>query len=158
MTNDPPSSPPFGQPIARIAPRAVTAEPRHRVLVIDDSVSARTAAKEILDRAGFEVFALPSAIGATRLILRNRIEAVVVDLSMPGLSGDRLVGLLRENPRLRGLIVVIVSGESPEELKRVAESTQVDGVLSKESMGRELPTLLRRRFARGVLPGSEKQP
>src|SRR5262245_15144695 len=97
--------------------RSTAADARHRVLVIDDSVSARTAAKDVLVHAGFEVYALPSAIGATRLILRNRIEAVVVDLSMPGLSGDRLVALIRQNPRLRELIVVIVSGESAEELE-----------------------------------------
>jgi CheY-like chemotaxis protein len=117
-------------------------ERKRRVLVIDDSEVARHAIRDLLVRADFDVVALPSAIGATRLILQQRIEAAVVDLSMPGLSGDRLVEVLRKNPRLGGLVVVLVSGESEAELKSIRRKVDVQGVMTKDMIARELVPLL----------------
>src|SRR5690242_9871422 len=96
-----------------------------RVLVIDDSDAARAAVNAVLAPAGYEVHQLPSAIGATRTILRNGIDAVILDISMPGLSGDRLIELLRSNPRFNDLVIVVVSGD-PENLKRISETLAVD--------------------------------
>ena len=93
-----------------------------RVLVIDDFEVARIQLRRLLEAAGFYVVEQPSAIGATRTILVEKIEAVVVDVTMPGLSGDRLVELLRRNPRLQGLVIVIVSARSV--VPRSASSTR----------------------------------
>ena len=113
-----------------------------RVLVIDDSESARLAIRAELSGAGFDVYSLPSAIGATRMLVRRSIDAVVIDLGMPGLSGDLLVGLLRRNPRLRSLVIVVVSGEREEELERVAREIDVDAVLAKDRIPMELSGLI----------------
>ncbi len=115
---------------------------RLNILVIDDSPAARATLAQILNDAGHAVFQLPSAIGATRLILRNRIRVVIVDLGMPGLSGDRLVSLLRTNPRLSGLIVVVVSGQEPEELGRVRSEAGADAVISKAEAAEQLAGLI----------------
>lgn len=122
---------------------------RRKVLVIDDSDAARHAIRDLLLQADYEVLLLPSAIGATRLILQQRIEAVIVDLSMPGLSGDRLVEVLRKNARLSELIVILVSGESDADLQKIRSKVQVDAVMSKIAVKHELVPLLARLFARG---------
>lgn len=120
-----------------------------KALVIDDSETARTAIGNVLSRSGWEVFELPSAIGATRTILRYEIDAVILDLSMPGLTGDKLVSVLRSNPKLRGLVVIIVSGRPPRELAMVRERVAADAVLSKDEVSSVLmPTLYRTRMLR----------
>lgn len=126
----------------------VGSDRKRRVLVIDDSEVARHAIRDVLVRADYEVVALPSAIGATRLILQQRIEAAVVDLSMPGLSGDRLVEVLRKNPRLGSLVVILVSGESEAELKAIRRKADVQGVMSKDMIARDLVPLLERVLPR----------
>jgi CheY-like chemotaxis protein len=123
-------------------------ERKRRVLVIDDSEVARYAIRDLLVRADYDVIVLPSAIGATRLILQQRIEAAVVDLSMPGLSGDRLVEVLRKNPRLSQLVVILVSGENEAELKAIRRKADVQGVMSKDMIARELVPLLDRLLPR----------
>ena len=124
------------------------------VLIIDDSPAARATMAAALRIAGFGVFELSSAIGATRTILRNDIAAVVVDLSMPGLSGDKLVGLLRSNARLSQLIIIVVSGQSGEELERIANECRVDAVLAKREINHRLVHLLDSllRNSSGTLP------
>lgn len=112
-----------------------------RILVIDDFEAARTQVRLRLQSAGFFVVEQPSAIGATRTILENKIRAVIVDLTMPGLSGDKLVGLLRKNPRLRNLVIVIVSGKSDEELRQISRATDANAVLSKSQLDDLVPIL-----------------
>lgn len=122
-----------------------------RVLVIDDSPAARAKMVDVLEPAGFAVFELASAIGATRILMRNDIAAVVADVSMPGLSGDKLVGVLRQNPRLRDLAIVIVSGTHEEHLKDIQLSREVDATLSKREIDAKLASTVQRALlGRGV--------
>ncbi|HSC86229.1 MAG TPA: response regulator [Polyangiaceae bacterium] len=119
-----------------------------RVLVIDDSDLARAHLCAIASSAGMEVFEQTSAIGATRTILRNEIEVVIVDISMPGLSGDRLIQLLRDNKRFARLAIVVVSAKPAGELAEFEKALAVDAVLSKERAEAELSPLLRELQAR----------
>lgn len=120
-----------------------------RILVIDDSAVARASIVEVLREAGYTTFELASAIGATRTIMRNKIVGVIADISMPGLSGDKLVGVLRKNPRFADLVLILVSGREDAELKQIFQEQAVDGVLSKRDIQSRLVstlvTALRRR-------------
>lgn len=113
-----------------------------RALVIDDSEIARAQISETLEEKGIQVFQQPSAIGASRTILRNKIPAVIVDVSMPGLSGDRLVGVLRQNARLGKLFIIVLSARSDDELQELRRTVDADAFVSKANMHIELlPTL-----------------
>jgi DNA-binding response OmpR family regulator len=82
-----------------------------RVLVIADSKETRDLLMGVLMPEGFIVYEQPSAIGVTRSIRQNAIRAVIIDAGIPGIRGDKLISVLRENPRLQGLIVLAVTGE-----------------------------------------------
>ena len=114
------------------------------VLVIDDSEIARSHMAGLLSDADFVVFEQPSAIGATRAIRENAIQAVVVDVSMPGLSGDKLVGVLRKNQRLEGLVIVVVTGKTSDEVSSLAELEAADEVLFKDGLNQTLVRALSR--------------
>jgi DNA-binding NtrC family response regulator len=79
-----------------------------RILVVDDEDAVRTLMLEILERAGHEVVGAATAAEALARLEDNRIELVVSDLVMPGLSGVELLELLHE--RHPELPVVIVTG------------------------------------------------
>jgi two-component system, OmpR family, response regulator len=118
-----------------------------RVLVIDDSDVSRLAMAEALSAVGCQVFQLPSAIGATRMILRHDIRAAVVDVNMPGLTGDKLIAVLRNNPRLSGLVIVVVSGRPDVELDAIRAASGADGALEKSRIATGLWPLLTRLLA-----------
>ena len=115
---------------------------KRKILVIDDSEAARAVICETLAAVGYEVFELASAIGATRTVLRNEIAAVIVDLSMPGLSGDMLVRVLRRNVRLARLVIIVVSGTDTAELESVRTQGGADAVLSKAHVQSDLVRVL----------------
>src|SRR3954469_6784583 len=88
---------------------------RATVLVIDDDDIARALITEIL-KPHFQVVELNSPIGATRAAVAACADVVVLDVQMPNISGDMLAKLFRNNPRLRHVGVVLVSGCSMAEL------------------------------------------
>jgi CheY-like chemotaxis protein len=117
-----------------------------RTLVIDDDEIARELLVSILQDGGYETFELSSPIGATQTISREKIEIVVLDIMMPGLSGDKLAKMLRANPRLGRLGIVLVSSCALAELEKVAASVGADGVVLKPEIRQKLlPTMMRVR-------------
>jgi len=109
-----------------------------KALVIDDDDIAREVIRSILEGGGYKTYDLPSPIGATQMILSERIDVLVVDLYMPSLSGDKLAKMLRQNRRLEGLTIVLVSSASIEELRPLANSVQADAVVSKADIRKQL--------------------
>jgi CheY-like chemotaxis protein len=108
------------------------------VLVIDDDEIARELLGSTLEQAGFSVVSLPSAIGATRMLHAGQIDAVVLDVVMPAMSGDRLADLLRNNPRFANLAVVLVSGEGVSELAALARRVGADAIVNKREIREKL--------------------
>jgi CheY-like chemotaxis protein len=121
-----------------------------RVLVIDDTELSRLAVVEVLAMAGYQVMQLASAIGATRVILQHKVQAAIVDVAMPGLSGDKLITLLRDNPRLQGLKIIVMSARSQVELEAIRAATGADAALDKSQLATELEPLLERLLGRAV--------
>jgi CheY-like chemotaxis protein len=133
------------------------------VLIIDDSDLARAQIRRILGKANIKVFEQASAIGATRKIIANAIDVALVDISMPGLSGDKLVRLLRNNPRLTGLLIVVVSAKAEEELNGLIGPAMANAVLTKDRVESDLVQLLRRLSTRakrlsGAQPDTKVEP
>ena len=124
--------------------------PGARVLVIDDQEIARKLMARLLTSAGFQVYAQPSAIGATRVMIRNNISVVVIDVHMPALQGDKLVQLFRENPRFTDVGLILVSGTSDgDNLEALGKASGADAVVPKHaietSLVREVTRLASRR-------------
>ena len=89
---------------------------RGRLLLIDDDSAVREATRAMLEAIGHEVVAAATG-GEAAAILREsaaRVRGVIMDLTMPDVSGDDLFGELR---RARpGIPIVIASGYSARAL------------------------------------------
>jgi CheY-like chemotaxis protein len=117
------------------------------VLVIDDCEIARAEMSHRLVKAGFKVSHLASPIGATRVIVDQAIDVVVIDVQMPSIRGDRLAALFRGNPRFAALGVILVTGGDEAELDELGAVAKADAVLSKGRLDR-LVDLVKDTFRR----------
>lgn len=113
-----------------------------RVLVIDDDEIALQAISDVLQAAGYQVHSMVSPIGATQVIASNDIQAAVIDLNMPLMSGDRLIALIRSWDRIRDLPVVLVSGSSSKTLEQMGSQLPGVRVVTKDAMRAQLPGAL----------------
>lgn len=130
---------------------------RARVLLIDDSEVVRAAMRTQLEADGKLVWELPSAVGATRTALRHGVDLVLIDVVLPGTTGDRIVPIFRNHPQLADIAVILVSGEGEGELFRLSRECRVDAVVSKARLEQLLPTVNRVLRLRQVAADRRRQ-
>ena len=133
------------------APGPSPARRAERILLIDDEQSIRRAAREILQRLGYEVEAAPEGRAGLDLYRRARdsgrpFDAVIVDLTVPGGMGGRetIRELLRLDPEARG---IVSSGYSNDPVMSSYAEYGFRGVVAKPYSMADLATVLERVLA-----------
>lgn len=87
---------------------------RPTILVVDHHSASRRTLSEALRSAGYEVFLAGSGEEAVEFLKAESVDAVVMDLRMPTMSGQTLYHLiLSQWPALRARVVT--ASEDPEE-------------------------------------------
>ena len=86
-----------------------TARGEGSILVCDDDEGIRTIVNHHLTRQGYTVIEASSGDQALILAAENRVEAILLDLYMPGLSGWETLQRLRNTPATAHIPVVILS-------------------------------------------------
>lgn len=112
-------------------------------MVIDDDEVGRTVLTEALRPLCAHVIELSSPLGASVAASREAVEVVVIDVQMPNLTGDMVTKLLRKNPRLSHVGIVLVSADRADELLAIARECGADAVVSKHQIETGLPKALR---------------
>jgi two-component system chemotaxis sensor kinase CheA len=101
-------------PVAREAP-----ERRRPVLVVEDSITARSLLKNILESAGYDVQTAVDGVDALTALKAGEFGLVVSDVDMPRMNGFDLTTRIRGDKRLGDLPVVLVTAlESREDRER----------------------------------------
>lgn len=101
------------------------------VLVVDDEQLVRNLAKRILNRYGYDVLLAGNGVEAIQVLKAHPgdISVVVLDLSMPGMSGEEALPELRKvRP---GVQVVVSSGYSEDETLALFKGQRVSGFIQK---------------------------
>ena len=118
-----------------------------RVLLVDDhDVFLRTAARLVQSIPDLEVVGQASrGDRAIELIATLHPDLVLMDLSMPGMSG--LAATRRIKRQHDGPKVIIVTLHNEREYRDLARDAGADGFISKDDLVVELPTLVATLFA-----------
>jgi two-component system sensor histidine kinase and response regulator WspE len=106
---------------------------RKRVLVVDDSLTVRELERKLLDHHGFEVEVAVDGMDGWNAVRSDAFDLVVTDVDMPRMDGIELVTLIKRDPGLRNLPVMIVSYKDREEDRRRGLDAGADYYLTKGS-------------------------
>lgn len=101
-----------------------------RILVIDDSLSAVQKARQVLERAGHEVETLELLIYLPQKVKDTPPDAILLDLSMPALSGVNVAKFIRRYER-HPIPIVLYSSRSEHELRETAAELGAEGFVQK---------------------------
>ena len=102
-----------------------------KILVVDDNPLARQLATAIIEREGHEAVAVDAWHQVNQLIFKEGIDLAFVDVNMPGLTGDKLVEVLKRSRSGKQLPLILLSDLPREELAKRAERAGADGFLNK---------------------------
>jgi DNA-binding NarL/FixJ family response regulator len=101
-----------------------------RVLIVDDEPDLIEGIKLLLEAEELDVVVHPSLITLPLLLRTINPDVVLLDLSMPALSGTAAFANQRHQLKTDAP-VVLFSGRSSSELARLAEELGADGFLCK---------------------------
>ncbi len=85
-----------------------------RILIVDDDADNARMLKVLLKKAGHEagiVFDGPAAIAAAK---HQKPDVVLLDLSLPGMSGIEVAAELRRDPERSGCVLVAITGHGKD--------------------------------------------
>ena len=83
------------------------------ILVVDDDPSVRHVVAEHVRNQGYTVLEAESGQNALQIASANTVEAILLDLYMPGLTGWQTVERLKANPITAAIPVAVLSVISP---------------------------------------------
>ncbi|QNI35555.1 response regulator [Edaphobacter albus] len=68
----------------------------HLILCVDDEFVGLKVRKLLLERAGYRVLAATDGLSGLQLFENERVEAVILDYSMPGMHGGEVAARMRQ--------------------------------------------------------------
>ncbi|MBP5159299.1 MAG: chemotaxis protein CheV [Lachnospiraceae bacterium] len=81
----------------------------------------------------------------------SKVKCVITDIEMPMMDGHRLTKLIKDNPNMKDVPVIIFSSLVNEEMKRKGESLGADAQLSKPEIGMLVQTIDRILIDRAII-------
>lgn len=94
---------------------------RMKILVIDDDDYSRDALAALLNSEGHETIAAASAETGYQLACETPPDAIILDLSLPDMSGNEIIGRIREHESLREIPILVVTGLPNDEAQQAVE-------------------------------------
>lgn len=86
-----------------------------RVLLVDDSTLARAVLADLFIELGAQVREADQAVQALEVLASGAlVDLLVTDLNMPGLDGLGLVKMVRSDPVLNELPILVVSSQTDQ--------------------------------------------
>ncbi|MEP6705992.1 MAG: response regulator [Pyrinomonadaceae bacterium] len=108
------------------------------LLIVDDDAGTRQTLRRIFEDAGHRTITATNAPTALRLLHKERCDLVILDIELPGVDGFALCRLLRAQPEMKQLPVVVFSASDAETRKVEAFAAGADDYITKPSTPPEL--------------------
>lgn len=114
-----------------------------KVLIVDDQKINRTLPSVLLKQAGCEVFEADSGEAALTMLQTNSVDVVLLDISMPGVSGMEVCAKLRKEPAWARLQIVAYTAHALPSERNEILAAGFDELLIKPINRQSLLTALK---------------
>jgi len=125
------------------------AEPRMKVIVVDDDARLRDLLNRYLTEQGYAVRVVQDAAGMDRQLARERYDLMILDLMLPGEDGLSICRRLRGGGEDMPIIMLTAKGDDVDRI--VGLEVGADDYLPKPFNPRELVARMRAILRRSLL-------
>lgn len=117
------------------------------ILLVEDDRSVRRYLEVTLIRSGYRVLTASDGLEAMKVALSAPVDVVITDAIMPNLSGQQLAAFLRQNPKLSGIPIVLLTGQENRTAAAIADGS-IDAFLNKPVKAEELKSCIEKLLKR----------
>ncbi|MFP4394715.1 MAG: pyridoxal-phosphate dependent enzyme [Anaerolineales bacterium] len=112
-------------------------EQRQRILIVDDYVPEARLIRRLLEtRQRFEIMEAHSGQEALDIIEKIQPDLIILDLMLPDIGGETLLGILRTQETTQNIPVMIATAKDIDQEMRTRLSANVDSIWLKSSLDR----------------------
>lgn len=123
------------------------------ILIVDDMPIFREPIAATLRLFGYETISAASAPEALDLVQKRRPDLILLDIAMPQMDGITCLKLLRADPRMRDIPVIMLTALSERAMVERAAHVGVQGYLLKTNFStEELTARIREHLGEGSHP------
>ncbi|TYT23097.1 response regulator [Luteimonas viscosa] len=108
------------------------------VMVVDDSVTMRKVTGRVLERHNFEVITAKDGLDALERMDERVPDLMLLDIEMPRMDGYELAKHMKADPRLRDVLIMMITSRTGEKHRQRAFDLGVDRYLGKPYQEPEL--------------------
>ncbi|WP_420821122.1 response regulator [Pseudidiomarina aquimaris] len=116
-----------------------------RLLIVEDEVVTRNTLTRLFQQEGYDVYDAADGMQMQRIMARQQVDLVIMDVNLPGKSGIELAENFRENENV-GLI--FLTGRDAEEDRLLALELGADDYIIKPYNPKELLMRVRNLYRR----------
>ncbi len=103
-----------------------------RFLIVEDSPTMRQLISFSLKRfKGCKIVEAVDGVDALKKLQTEEVDMILTDINMPVMDGLKLVTLVKQNPKLRELPIVIITTEGAQEDRDRGLALGADAYISK---------------------------
>jgi len=113
------------------APIVEEALVRPMVMVVDDSITMRKVTGRVLERHEYEVSTAKDGVDALEKLHERVPDLMLLDIEMPRMDGYELATLMKADPRLRDVPIIMITSRSGDKHRQRAFDIGVDRYLGK---------------------------
>lgn len=89
---------------------------RHRILIVEDSPTMRQLLAFALKRLrGAEIVEAQDGMDGLRKVTADEFDLALIDINMPVMDGLKLIHLIRQEPDLAEMPIVVITTEGAQE-------------------------------------------
>lgn len=104
-----------------------------RILVVDDSITVREVERKLLESRGYTVDVAVDGMDGWNTVNYTEYDLVISDVDMPRMNGIEFVTMIKNDPHLRKIPVMIVSYKDRQEDRDAGMQAGADYYLTKGS-------------------------
>jgi DNA-binding response OmpR family regulator len=104
---------------------------KKRVLVIDDSRLILKIISDELENRGFEVIAVADGAQGLKITKDSRPDIIILDLILPGLSGEQVCKEIRRDEESSGIPVIMLTAKNTDADKIIGRVIGADCYIPK---------------------------
>ena len=104
---------------------------RKKVLIVEDQPPIVNMLKMRLEAHNYEVITAGDGQEGLERAQKENPSLIILDVMLPKLSGYKVCQLLKADPKYNPIPIIISSGRTPQEIKKVSQEVGADAYVSK---------------------------
>jgi len=117
-----------------------------KILIMEDDNSQARLMQKLLEHAGYLTLHALDGQSGLQMAMEEKPDLILLDLGLPDMDGQTVVGLLKHWPDLARVPVVAVTAWPQDTARQMAEAYGCDGYISKPINARGFADLVATHF------------